>query len=91
MKARPPRAIGNFSASLILSISLVKYSSGSLSLVSFFGSSSNPNPIFTLVFGRVVLRLSELAGVDGVKAEAVIITARSIKETKVERIMVGCV
>ena len=69
----------------------MKYSSGSFSLVSFLGSSSNPNPMFTRVFERVVLAPRELTGVEGVKADAVIMTARRNAAVKVERIVVCCV
>ena len=93
MKAKPPRAIGSLSASLILSISEVKYSSGSFSLVNFFGSSSpSPKPIFMAVFGVVALAFTKellLTGVDGVKAEVAITRARSMKETMIERAIVG--
>ena len=46
--ANPASAMGSFSSSLNLSRFVEKYSSGSLSLVSFFGSSPSPrpNPIF---------------------------------------------
>ena len=62
-KARPARAIGSFSPSDILSMLEEKYSSGSLSRVSFLGSSPSPN-MWRGVVGEDTagLRETEVAG-----------------------------
>lgn len=71
MKAKPPKAIGSFSPSLISSILEEKYSSGSFSLVRGLKSSSGPpNAMLTavlLVTALVVLE-ETARGVEGANA-----------------------
>jgi len=72
-KAKPPKAIGILSASLISSILEEKYSSGSFSLVRGvkLSSSPPPNAILTAVLvvtALVVLEAAVVRGVDGANA-----------------------
>ena len=73
MKAKPPKAIGSFSPSLISSILEEKYSSGSFSLVRGVKLSSSPPPnailtVVLLVTALVVLEETVVRGVEGANA-----------------------